>query len=352
MIGHAFHIHPVSAFFAGALLLAAAPLAAQQVSYTPSTNLQALGPYLIGQINDNPPSQIAPNSGFASASQAGDITFTFAGPTELTGFDLHNNIVVDAKGGIENFTLEFFDSSGLPLGQTAIIPAGPANQVAPTHVPLAWAGVKSVVLHVLSSHGPPGPFQRIEIREVEFQGAPASFSLDCAAVRRLGYALTTQTITRTSNAVNRGAITIPYSYSVGPLRVYGDNNVNRMFIDSFPLNPDRRRHVCQAEVAVSGSSASVNNNDGVSIFLPSNGGQIWEDHVGWRLSRGNPLRTWVLTDNLGPWTRNLTLTGQDPTMVGALGAALASTIPGGPYIDVWVHDDSVVNSVSVTYTLY
>jgi hypothetical protein len=335
------------AILGGTLLAAAAPALAQSLPYTPTTGLPTLhvgtAAFPINQIGDGIDGPAVAN-GFGSSATSGDITFTFATPMDLTGFELRNNIIVDAIGGVKHFTLSFFAANGSPLGQSAHLASTP-NAVNPILVSMTRAGVSRVVMHVIDSH------TRIEIREVRFQGRPASYTLSCAQVGHLGFGLTTQTIQRSSNAVDRGAITIPHSYAVGPLRAYGDASANRMFIDSFPLNPNRERHVCGADVTVTGSSGNVSNNDSANVFLPSSAGTIWWDLHGWE--HGSPLSpNKALTNNMGPWTYNLAVTGANPAMAQPLADALHSLIPGGPYIDIWVHDDSVVNSVNITYTLY
>lgn len=342
-------MHFAGTALGGALLFAAAPAAAAPVPYTPSASLPGLQinalTFPIGQINDGEKSPTKP-SGYASTAAAGDILFTFAGPTDLTQFSLWNNIVVDGIGGIKTFSLEFYDANGVSMGQTAYTAV--SNQSLPLQIPLSRQGVLKVKLHVATSQN------RIEIREVEFEGLasrpPESFTQDCAAIKRLGYTLTTQTIQRSSNAVNRGVIVLPFSYGVGPLRAYGDTAPDRVFIDSFPLVPVRGKRVCQIDVLVAGSSGSVANNDGVSVFLPSKDGVAFKDKVGWLAAMGSSLKpSKALTDNLGPWTYDLQITGSNPTMAPALAAALAT---GPNFLDIFVQDDSVVNSAKVTYTIY
>jgi hypothetical protein len=209
-------------------------------------------------------------------------------------------------------------------------------------------------MHVASA------YDRIEIREVQFAGKPSkpgSFTQNCAQVRRLGYPVTTYVIQRSSNAVDRGAIVIrnpstptsSYSYAVGPLRAYGDASMDRIFIDSFPLVPDGKK-VCQIDVSVAGSTGRANNNDGIAVFLPKAAGMTFRDQLGWDPAKGAPLRpSKILTDNLGPWTYDLSITGSNPAMAPVLADALAGTVN---FLDIFVQDDSLVRSAKVTYTLY
>lgn len=350
MIDHARLLHSVAAIFGGALFIAAEPAAAQQLTYTPSTNLTPLKVgttrFPIAQINDSTTGPTALN-GFGSNVTSGDITFEFAMPMDLTNFSLWNNIVVDDRGGAKDFTLSFFDAAGNSLGQSS---HQAPNVAPPFQTALNQSGVSSVVMHVTSAYG------RIEIREVQFSGKPSkpgSFTQSCAEVRRLGYPVTTYTIQRSSNAVNRGAVVLGpganYSYAVGPLRAYGDASLDRIFIDSFPLVPERKK-VCQIDVSVAGSTGNASNNDGISVFLPKAAGMAFRDQVGWDPAKGSSLLpSKVLTDNLGPWTYELSITGSNPTMAPALVAALAGGVNS---LDIFVQDDSLVKSAKVTYTLY
>ncbi len=349
MIDRARLLHSVGVLCAGTLFIAAAPAAAQ-LTYTPTTNLTPLqvGTNLLSikQINDATTGPTAIN-GFGSNVTSGEITFSFATPMDLTSFSLWNNIVAGPLGGVNDFSLSFFDAAGNPLGQTS---HQAPNAVPPFQGALSRTGVSLVVMHVASAYG------RIEIREVQFGGQPSkpgSFTQSCAQVRRLGYPVTTYTIQRSSNAVDRGAVVIGqgagYSYAVGPLRAYGDANLDRIFIDSFPLVPDRKK-VCQIDVAVAGSTGSANNNDGISVFLPKAAGMAFRGLAGWDPAKGSSLLpSKALTDNLGPWTYDLSITGSNPTMAPPLAAALAGGVNS---LDIFVQDDSLVKSAKVTYSLY
>lgn len=352
MIHHARLLHSVGTALAGALFIAAAPAAAQSLAYTPTTNLTPLvvgtTTFPIAQINDGANGPTALN-GFGSNVSSGDIVFRFAAPVDLSGFRLWNNIVVDSTGGARDFTLRFLDSNNNIIAQSS---HQAPNAAPPFQAAFSQSGVSSVVMHVASAYG------RIEIREVEFRGKiskPSSFSQSCDQVRRLGYPVTPYTIQRSSNAVDRGAIVIRtastpvWSYAVGPLRAYGDAAADRIFIDSFPLLPDGKS-VCQIDVSVAGSTGSVNNNDGIAVFLPKADGMTFRDKTGWDPAKGSPLRpSKLLTDNLGPWTYDLSITGSDAAMAPILAAALAGPVKK---LDIFVQDDSLVKSSKVTYLTY
>jgi hypothetical protein len=350
MIDRAHLLHSVASIFGGALFIAAAPSAAQQLTYTPTTNLTPLQvgttTFPIAQINDSTTGPTLLN-GFGSDVTSGDITFKFATPVDLTRFSLWNDIVVDSLGGAKDFTLSFLDAAGHTLAQSAY---QAPNVAPPFQVALSQSGVSSVVMHVASA------YDRIEIREVQFSGKPSrplSFTQSCDQVRRLGYKVTALTIQRSSNPVDRGAIVIGqgpnHSYAAGPLRAYGDASPDRIFIDSFPLVPDRKS-VCEIDVSVAGSSGSVNNNDGISVFLPKAAGMAFRDQVGWDPAKGSPLRpSKALTDNMGPWTYDLSITGSNPAMAPALTDALAGGVNA---LDIFVQDDSLVKSAKVTYLIY
>lgn len=332
-----------------------ASAASASVPYTPSTTLAVLQvdsyTFPITQINDGQKGAQALN-GFGTKAESGDIIFTFAGPTDLSSFTLWNNIVVDGIGGIKTFTLEFFGAGNVSLGQSSHVAV--ADQAAPLTIPLSRQGVRKVRLHVDSSQ------DRIEIREVEFEGTPAkppSFTMACNEVKGLGFSLKQVNVTRTSNPVLRGAIAVPgqsstgpYSYSAGPLRAYGNASPDRVFVDSFPLIPPSGQKVCQIVVNVAGSSGAVGAADSLNIFLPKANGLIlnagtWQTGVGSLLLPGK-----TLTNNMGPWTHSLTISSAVAAMRPALDAAMLSGVPNS--VDVVVLDDSRVTSVSVTYTVY
>lgn len=334
---------------AGAATLTAGPASAAPVSYTATTTLTTLKrgnvTFAIDQINDGQTSATL-QSGFGAEESTGDILFTFAGPTDLSQFTLWNNIVVDSWGGIVDFSLEFLDSNNASLGQSNHVAV--SNQVAPLQIALSQKGVRAVRLHVSSSKS------RIEIREVRFEGQrskPGSFTTACSAVGALGFPLATTTVTRSSNPLHRGAIVIPASYPVGPLRPYNDAQDNRVFIDSFRLIPTTLRHVCQIVIRVRGSTPGyVGADDYVRVFLPKQGGVILNDGTGWNTAKGSVLQPGMtLTSFLADWTYDLTINSSIAAMQQPLADALAT---GPNFLDVVVYDDSLVKDISVTYTLY
>ncbi len=143
-------------------------------SIIPSTTLIPVAPFSLNQINDGITSDAPPFNGFASNIPSGTITLDLVGDYNLTSFILWNDINVLAEG-ISQFRLDFFDSSNnlIPVSFTNTFLA-PIGQVAPATYNFSQAvpNVSRVDLVVLSSNI--GVFNRIEIREVEFTGSPAS----------------------------------------------------------------------------------------------------------------------------------------------------------------------------------
>jgi hypothetical protein len=335
--------------FAAETLLFASPSAATPVAYAPSSTLQPLvintTTFTLAQINDGEKSPTLPK-GFATKAKTGDILFTFNSPTDLTQFTLWNNVVVDSIGGVTAYKLEFLDSSDNVIGQSSYTAV--PNQVAPQPVALTLNGVSKVRLHVDSSS------TRIEIREVEFEGQrskPASYTVSCNEIRGMGFPVSATTITRSSGAMDRGAVVVPSAYySLGPLRGYNNGQADRIFVDSFPLIPDaKKQHVCELRLKVRGTSGNVGNNDSLNVFLPRSAGQI-VGALGWVTAVGTPLPGKKLTNNMtpSPWIYDLTINSSF-AMHQALADALAGPVNS---LDVVVQDDSLVKDITAVYAVY
>lgn len=109
-----------------------------------------------------------PYYGFVSASTSGTIRLDFNnGPYDLTNFYLYNDVYVGAQG-INEFRLDFYDSTDTLLGDfsgTAV-----PGQFAVQDYAINALGVSRVDLVVLSS------FTQIEIREVQFEASTNTIS--------------------------------------------------------------------------------------------------------------------------------------------------------------------------------
>ena len=178
---------------------------------------------------------------------------------------------------------------------------------------------------------------------------PASFGATCAAVQAMGFTITTMTVHHNGTAYPRaGSYAIPGStYGLGPLRKYGEANINRVLIDSFPLvrMPTPVQRVCRIDVTVKGKSVNTGNNDFLDVFAPSASGLI--------LSNGHWMNGAVLggrglNDQSGSWTFNLAIVGGG-NMATPLANAMASGLDA---LDLVVADDSLVTSADFVYSIY
>ena len=183
---------------------------------------------------------------------------------------------------------------------------------------------------------------------------PKSFTASCEAVKRLGYPITTTTVTHSGAVAPRAGswgFGPGQTYGHGQMRNYGVAGIDMILQDSFPLNPTiKERQVCQVDVVVHGvTPAHVQNNDGLGVFAPKAQGLVIQNGT-WATSRGSVLLPGKsLTDGLGPWVYNLTVNGTDPSMATAL---FADENSGLNALDLFVQDDTMVASASMTYHLY
>jgi hypothetical protein len=139
------------------------------------------GTYTLPQIADGNSSD-APNfNGFQGAQNTtGVITFTLDQDYDLDAAHLWNDINVRAEG-VGTYSLKFYDAAGNPVGSTV----GPITTV-PGQVPAQITGlsvlnVKKVDMIIHSIQNKPNTFsQRVEIREVAFNGRPSPKTVDVA----------------------------------------------------------------------------------------------------------------------------------------------------------------------------
>jgi hypothetical protein len=113
----------------------------------------------------------APYNGFAGATgEVGTIHLDLIGTYNLTRFSLWNDINV-AQEGVDTFRLDFFDEANLLISSSPILNAPVSQLTAGVYDFAPVLGVGRVDLVVLSNLASPSG-QRIEIREVEFEGEP------------------------------------------------------------------------------------------------------------------------------------------------------------------------------------
>ncbi len=177
-----------SAFALAATALFASPAIAQSspnimgptkiVSVT-STIPPGSSTFNLGQINDNSTINGPGHNGFQGAQNTtGMITFTLDQAYDLDAAHLWNDINVRAEG-VGTYSLKFYDPAGNPVGSTV----GPITTV-PGQVPaqitgLSVSNVKKVEMIIHSIQNKPNTFsQRVEIREVAFNGKPTPKTVD------------------------------------------------------------------------------------------------------------------------------------------------------------------------------
>lgn len=334
LLGH------TAGILAGLMLwLTASAASASVLPYTANSAMGNDPIYSLAKLNDGITAATGVN-GYVPYKSKGDILITFPMPANITEMRLFNN-VNGGTGGLISFKVQVFDTTGHVTQATY---TNVPNTAAPFVQSVNWTGVTKILVSVQGDGMSP-----VEIRELEFEGANVgfpSFTLSCAEVNATGMQLKTMTKVRTSAPKPvAGSISFPASFPSGPLRGYSDAAPQRLFLDSFDLP---LRNVCQADVTVTGRSGSVRNDDFLTIILPLGQGLI--------LSGGQvPSATAVeigtrthLADNSGVWTVTRSLTKANAALrAGLLQWGNNSQLNA---LDIVVQDDSVVNSITVTYT--
>jgi hypothetical protein len=138
------------------------------------------GTYTLPQIADGNSSD-APNfNGFQGAQNTtGVITFTLDQDYDLDAAHLWNDINVRAEG-VGTYSYKFYDAAGAMVGSTGTLTAV-AGQVPANVTPLSVSKVRKVELVIQSIQIKPNTFsQRVEIREVAFNGKPSPKTVDVA----------------------------------------------------------------------------------------------------------------------------------------------------------------------------
>lgn len=172
-----------------------------------ATSLQAeliSGPSKITATTDIPPSgfgsitEIADGiglevdgptfNGYGPDAQSGTITLTFASIYTIYDFILANDINVMAEG-VKDFTLSFYDSTNTLISTTGTLSAVTGQVASQTFNLGTIANVKKVNFNILNVHTEDTLVQRIEVREVAFNGSavpePSSLALMGAAIAGL-----------------------------------------------------------------------------------------------------------------------------------------------------------------------
>ncbi len=173
------------AFALAAATLFAIPASAQNIMgptkiiSVSSTIPGGSGTYTLPQIHDGNSSD-APNfNGFQGAqSTTGIITFTLDQAYDLDAAHLWNDINVRAEG-VGSYSLKFYDAAGNPDGTTVGPITTVAGQIPAQITGLSVSNVKKVEMIIHSIQNKPNTFsQRVEIREVAFNGRPTPKVVD------------------------------------------------------------------------------------------------------------------------------------------------------------------------------
>lgn len=137
------------------------------------------GTYTLPQIYDGNVSDATPFNGFQGAQNTtGIITFTLDQAYDLDAAHLWNDINVRAEG-VQSYSLKFYDAAGAPVGSTVGPITTVAGQVPAQITALSVSNVKKVEMIIHSIQNKPNTFsQRVEIREVAFNGKPTPKTVD------------------------------------------------------------------------------------------------------------------------------------------------------------------------------
>ncbi len=149
-----------------------------QITGVTSTIPAGSSTYTLPQISDNTTSDASPFNGFQGANSAtGVISFTLDKAYDLDAAYLWNDINVRAEG-VNGYNFRFYDASNALISTSASF-STTAGQVAPHITGLGSVlGVKRVELVVASVLAQANTFaQRVEIREVAFNGKPSEVAV-------------------------------------------------------------------------------------------------------------------------------------------------------------------------------
>lgn len=188
MLGISRHLKPIriaiilTCFTCAQLASAQAIKGPDQI--TPTTSMAPWGGFVITQIADGKSADIGPFNGFATNAKTGTMNFDLDKSYDITGFKLWNDVNVMAEG-VKSFQLVFHKGDG--SGQTsAVLPALAGVKDAQTYTFPKVSDVNSVDMVVLSSQPKPPAFaERIEIREIEFIGAPHTAAVAQSGINAL-----------------------------------------------------------------------------------------------------------------------------------------------------------------------
>ncbi len=135
--------------------------------------------YVLGQINDNSTVNGPVHNGFQGAQNTtGIITFTLDQDYDLDAAHLWNDINVRAEG-VGTYSLKFYNAAGSQVGGTVGPITTVAGQVPAQITGLSVSGVRKVEMIIHSIQAKPNTFsQRVEIREVAFNGKPTPKTVD------------------------------------------------------------------------------------------------------------------------------------------------------------------------------
>jgi|GEM_PF-6591015 len=151
----------------------AAPISGPGQITTATATTPGMGPwggFTIDQMIDGNKNLTGPFNGYTTNAAAGTIRLDLDAHYDITQFRLWNDINVRAEG-VKDFTLNFYNNMTLVGSHSGVAGFG---QIAVQQFTFpVKSNVNRVDLVVTSSHNEPNTYrQRIEIREVEFEGVP------------------------------------------------------------------------------------------------------------------------------------------------------------------------------------
>ena len=137
---------------------------------TPSTTMGIWGGFTVDQLADGINADTAPFNGFTTNSATGTIRLDLnGGPYDLNQFRLWNDVNVRAEG-VATFRLRFFKSNG-SSSYSPVFTTVPGTTAVQAFNFSTVTDIVRVDMEVLSSISQSNTYrQRIEIRELEFEG--------------------------------------------------------------------------------------------------------------------------------------------------------------------------------------
>lgn len=181
---------------------------------------------------------------------------------------------------------------------------------------------------------------RVNAQQGNAAGPGASMPPHCVILQRKGFTITQSSYSK-SVTLPATSPTQPRPGSFPAPVGYGQKGNNQWFIDSFLGVPKSGCRVCGVTVAVAGTIGGA--NDGFGVIGANDSSPQFQ---GTPLA-ANPVHTRLVSAPqlpLGPFNHTLVIDG--PTYMNWYLASSA------PTLDIYMQDDSMINSIQVTYFVY